>query len=149
VPGGGDGRLHRPSPAQGDGAIAAAHRPPPDAPIIDVELATSRIGGASEVAEVARILIDECSALLREIHDARLAHEAERLRRAAHTLKSSADVFGAKAVVAAALRVEQCGKDADFAGAERAAAELEREVERLIPALGEVVGAGSESAGRR
>ena len=57
------------------------------------------------------------------------------LRRAAHTIKGSVDCFGARPTVAAAQRLENMGRDAQFEGAEEAWIALEREVERLIPAL--------------
>ena len=57
----------------------------------------------------------------------------------AHTLKGSADVFGADGVSQAAHRLEQIGREGEFAGVEAALRVLEGEMERLVSALKENV----------
>jgi HPt (histidine-containing phosphotransfer) domain-containing protein len=59
------------------------------------------------------------------------------LRRAAHTLKGSAHVFGAAAAAEAAHRLEEIGREEAFADAGEALALLDDEVARLLPALRE------------
>lgn len=61
--------------------------------------------------------------------------EAELIRRSAHSLKSTAGLFGASALVSAARAVEQAGSADDLAGAESALDALGEEVARLEAAL--------------
>jgi Amt family ammonium transporter len=105
--------------------------------ILDLEAAQSRIpGGLRSVKQMARLLVEECPKLLHEIREAFADGDAARLRRGAHTLKGSADVFGARRVVEAARRVELIGREGRLGGpAEQAVEKLELEVGRLIDAI--------------
>jgi HPt (histidine-containing phosphotransfer) domain-containing protein len=57
------------------------------------------------------------------------------LRRAAHTLKGSADMFAARSAVETAQRLETMGRDQDLTDAEDTCSALEEVVGRLLPAL--------------
>jgi HPt (histidine-containing phosphotransfer) domain-containing protein len=57
------------------------------------------------------------------------------LRRLAHTLKGSADLFGAKATVEAAQKVEFMARDGIWEGIEEAWVGLQAELAQLLPAL--------------
>lgn len=57
------------------------------------------------------------------------------LHRAAHTLKGSASIFGAKPVVEASDRLAEMGKNETTAGAEDALRYLQDELDRLLPEL--------------
>jgi len=61
--------------------------------------------------------------------------DAEAVRRAAHTLKSSLGLFEADGALAAALRLEEAARAGDLAGAQDALGDLRERVERLRPAL--------------
>ena len=105
--------------------------------IIDLKAAHSRIpGGTEAVKRMAQLLIDECPKMIREIQDGLAAGDAVRFQRGAHTLKGSADVFGASQVVEVAKRLETMGREEQLGnGAEVALVELDAEVGRLIDAL--------------
>jgi CheY-like chemotaxis protein len=105
--------------------------------ILDLEAAQVRIpGGMKAVKRMARLLLDECPKMLREIHEALLTGDAVRLQRGAHTLKGSADVFAAQQVVAAAERLEIMGREDELGdGVKGALGELEVEVRRLLDAI--------------
>jgi HPt (histidine-containing phosphotransfer) domain-containing protein len=89
--------------------------------------------------ETLQILLDECPKLLQEIRECLASRDAKRLRRAAHTLKGAADVFAARRAVAAALHMEQLGKDERLDDAENAVQDLEAEVETLCTAIKETL----------
>ena len=73
--------------------------------------------------------------MLADLRNARVASDAERFRRAAHSLKSNANTFGAMKLASAARAVELNGIDADAARAEAAIAALETEHARVAVAL--------------
>jgi signal transduction histidine kinase/DNA-binding NarL/FixJ family response regulator len=104
--------------------------------VFDLDAALERIpGGRDAVEELAQLLLEECPKLLREIHAGVDNQDAEQLERGAHTLKGAADVFAAGRVVAVARRLEEMGREGEFAQAGSALAELEREVDRLATAI--------------
>ncbi len=104
--------------------------------LIDLDVARARIPGGDEgLRQLAELLGEECPRLLREIHDGLAAGDAERVRRGAHTLKGSADVFGAATVVDAAKRLELLAKDGKLDTAPDALTELNGRVAELCSAL--------------
>ena len=104
--------------------------------IFDLEATRRSILGEPEtVKEVARLFIDECPKLLRGVRKAIDARDANEVRRGAHTLKGSSEIFSAKRVAAAARRLEAVGQSGDLTDAETLFAELCREVDRLCDAL--------------
>ncbi len=104
------------------------------------DLALERVGGDEGLLrELAEMFFAECPKLMQQIRDHLAAANGPELRRAAHTLKGSAGVFGAEQVAAAAHRLEEIGREAAFADAEDALALLEDAVARLLPALRERV----------
>ena len=105
-------------------------------PAADEEAALARVGGDRRLlAELAGLFLDDLPRLLGDVRDAAGAADAVRVRRAAHTLKGSADVFGAASVVAAAQRLEAMGRNGDLSDAAAALAALEREMRRVEPEL--------------
>jgi HPt (histidine-containing phosphotransfer) domain-containing protein len=107
---------------------------PPD--VIDLAEAAQRIpGGPGAVKEMAQLLLEECPRLMQQIRDGLAAQDAIVVSRGAHTLKSAADVFGAKAVAATAFRIEELGREGDLGNAAKRIEELEKEVARLDAAL--------------
>jgi len=88
--------------------------------------------------EVVDLFAVECPKLMQKIHDAIRDEAPSTLQRAAHTLKGSVQIFGAKHPAAAALRLENMGRDRDLAGAEEAWTALVREIDRLMPMLADL-----------
>jgi len=104
--------------------------------VIDLEVTRKRIpGGRNGVRELAQLMVEESPKLLDQVRAALRERDAESLQRAAHTLRGSADVFGAKYVVAAAARIEALGREDRIDEANDELADLEREVDRLVVAL--------------
>jgi HPt (histidine-containing phosphotransfer) domain-containing protein len=64
--------------------------------------------------------------------------DAEVVERSAHRVAGSAANFFAAAAVAAARRLEQTGRNGKFNEAKPAFAELEREIDRLVAAFGQL-----------
>ncbi len=119
VHGGRDGRLPDeadPGRAAGRGAVrrAAARGAAMSASIIDAatfaELEAS--AGADFVAELVATFLEEAPAMLAELRRALAAEQVEPFRRAAHSLKSNANTFGALALGALARELELGGLDA-------------------------------------
>jgi HPt (histidine-containing phosphotransfer) domain-containing protein len=87
------------------------------APVIDpatfAELQES--AGADFVAELVGTFLEETPALLAELRSARHAADADRFRRAAHSIKSNSQTFGALALGALARDIELQGLHASAA----------------------------------
>ena len=69
--------------------------------------------GADFVAELVDTFLEEAPAMLADLRSARAAADADRFRRAAHSLKSNSHTFGAMALGALAREVELRGLSAD------------------------------------
>ncbi len=117
----------------------------PDAQILDWEMALQRVGGSEELLrQLASLFLKECGKSMAEVRQAITTVDAARLRRAAHTLRGSADCIAAAPVVEMARRLELMGRDRNLAGVEDAWASLEEEINRLVPALAGHVGDGAK-----
>ncbi|MCY4603831.1 MAG: response regulator, partial [Gemmatimonadetes bacterium] len=104
------------------------------------DAALESVGGdEAMLRELAEMFFAECPKLMQQIREHIAGADGPELRRAAHTLKGSAHVFGAEAAAEAAHRLEEIGREEAFADAEEALALLEDEVARLLPALRERV----------
>jgi CheY-like chemotaxis protein len=120
-----------PGPAR---ATAPAAEAAPE--VLDPKQALKRVGGDAELLrELVGLFNADCPHLRAEIRQAVAAGDAPKLKRATHTLKGAVSNFGARLTVAAAERLEALGKKGDLTGAGEAAAVLEGELERLLPAL--------------
>ncbi len=109
--------------------------------ILDLEMAAERIpGGPEALKEMAQILVQESVSLMQQIRDGFESGDIKAFGLGAHTLKSAADVFGAKTVVAAAFRLEIMAREEDLKDAKEGIAELEVEAARLHAALTALVG---------
>ena len=103
---------------------------------IDLEIALSRIpGGMVAVRELAGLLAEECPRLLEEIRAGIEIGEAARVKLGAHTLKGSADVYGARRVVAVSRRLELLGEADQLDSAQEAFVELRAAVDEMIGAI--------------
>lgn len=85
--------------------------------------------------ELAQMFLHETPKLMTEIREAIEQDDAAKLRRASHTLKSSANLFEAEPTSSAAYRLEMLSKEDDHRQWQNATQELEREVARLMPQL--------------
>ncbi|MBR0801608.1 Hpt domain-containing protein [Bradyrhizobium jicamae] len=83
--------------------------------------------GAEFAAELADTFIEEGPTMLAELRAARAEGNAERFRRAAHSLKSNGMTFGAVKLTTLAREFELKGLDADPAGDLAGLAALEAE----------------------
>jgi CheY-like chemotaxis protein len=126
-------------------AIAAVV--PPEAPaaasaanseerVIDPAAALERVGGDRELlAELFQVFADQCPRWLAEVRDAIARGDADRLRRAAHSLKGAVGNFGADTAFDLAQRLETMGRDGNLTAAPGTFADLEKQLERLLPVL--------------
>jgi HPt (histidine-containing phosphotransfer) domain-containing protein len=72
--------------------------------------------GAEFVVELVDTFVDEAPGMLAELRSARAASDADRFRRAAHSIKSNANTFGALALGTLARELELKGLAAEPAG---------------------------------
>ena len=130
-------------PCANDGAAAQVSRAEPkpagkdDTALIDWQGARARAGGDDGLLDELVAMFSEESA--RHLDSARSAlarGDAAELARAAHTLKSTARFFGAEALAACALEVEQLGQSAQIGAAGAQLKNLESETARVAAALG-------------
>ena len=91
--------------------------------------------GAEFVAELVDTFIEEGPGMLAELRAARAEGNAERFRRAAHSLKSNGRAFGAVRLTALAREFELKGLDADPARDVADLAALEAEYARAAAEL--------------
>ncbi len=71
--------------------------------------------GAEFVTELVDTFLEDAPALLAELRAARTVADADRFRRAAHSLKSNSQTFGATALGTLARALELNGPNADAA----------------------------------
>ena len=137
-------------PAGPESPSSAASSPAASSPAapVDWKKAVVQVGGDEAViAELAGLFMAECPRLEAGIREAVDAGNAADLRRHAHTLKGSAGVFKAEAVVEAAQRLEMMGREGDLDGVEAALSALAHELDRLKPVLAERVAGAKMQAG--
>jgi HPt (histidine-containing phosphotransfer) domain-containing protein len=82
--------------------------------------------GAEFVAELVATFIEEAPLMLDELRSAQAAGSADRFRRAAHSLKSNSQTFGATALAAQARALELGGLVTDSAPIDALAATYAR-----------------------
>jgi HPt (histidine-containing phosphotransfer) domain-containing protein len=108
--------------------------------VIDLAVfrALQETAGADFVTELVDTFFEEAPAMLAELRAARDAADAEKFRRAAHSLKSNSNTFGATALGTMARELELRGMDANPARDAAAIADLEAAYERAAAALKEL-----------
>ena len=108
-----------------------------DEPVIDraVYAELQDTTGAEFVAELVDTFIEEGPRMLAELRAARAEGNAERFRRAAHSLKSNGRTFGAVKLTTLALELELNGLDADPTRDVAGLATLEAEYARTAAEL--------------
>ena len=91
--------------------------------------------GPEFVVELVDTFLEEAPGMLAELRQARASGDAERFRRAAHSLKSNAITFGATSLAAKARDLELKGLDAEPALDEAALTAVEAEFAVTATAL--------------
>ena len=110
-----------------------------DDPVIDHATfeALKDMAGPEFAAELVATFFEEAPQMIADLRSAAGTHEADRFRRAAHSLKSNCMTFGALRLAATAKGMELGGigasTDADLAA-------FDAEYARVVPALKEIVG---------
>jgi HPt (histidine-containing phosphotransfer) domain-containing protein len=111
----------------------------PDA--VDWVEALDRVGGdRGLLRDVAAAFLGQCPQWLAAIRSAVAGGDAAALKGAAHPLKGSLGLFGAKAAAAAAGRLESMARAGKLDDSREALTALERELDRVTPALAAVAG---------
>lgn len=109
-------------------------------PIIDA--ATFRdlqeTAGADFVKELVAAFLEEAPVMLGDMRSAMAAGEAEKFRRAAHSLKGNCNTFGAHGLAAMAKDLELGGLDRAAAAGPQALDSLAQEYARVAAALKEL-----------
>ena len=84
------------------------------------------------LAEIVEVFVDNAPAIVRELHDAIDDDDAERVRRAAHTLKGNAATFGALELADVCRALEQLAGDNRLDGAPELAGHVVEELDRSL-----------------
>jgi PAS domain S-box-containing protein len=92
-------------------------------------------GDVDLLKEIAEMFLEESPVLMDRMRQATAEGDCKKLERAAHTIKGSVGNFAAKPAFDAAQKLENLGRDGDMNHAVEAFKTLEREIERLKPAL--------------
>ena len=97
----------------------------------------ARVGGDRELlAEISRLFVDDAPSHLDRIRTALDRRDGHMLRRAAHALKGAAANFDASGLVAAARKMEDVGRAAQFdEECETTWRMLTNETDRLVATL--------------
>jgi HPt (histidine-containing phosphotransfer) domain-containing protein len=107
-----------------------------------IDIATFRqlqeAAGADFVDELVDTFLEEAPAMLRELQGALAAREAEKFRRAAHSLKSNGNTFGALGLGAMARDLELAGLAGVLEKGADPLATLMSEYSRVAAALAEL-----------
>ncbi len=97
----------------------------------DLQAAT----GPEFAVELANTFLEEAPGMIAELHNARAVGDNERFQRAAHSLKSNANTFGAVALAAHARELEVKGLDDDRLRNDDALSQLETLLAEAAAAL--------------
>lgn len=116
-----------------------ANRPSPspsNQPILDWSEALDRVAQDRDtLTELVEIFIQQWPQIMDEIEQGVARADYTTLHRAAHTLKGSASIFGARQVVEASDRLAKMGKNESLDDADDALRCLQDEMDRLLPEL--------------
>jgi HPt (histidine-containing phosphotransfer) domain-containing protein len=93
------------------------------------------VGDREFVAELIGDFLEGLPAQLGTLREASAAGDAEELHRVAHTLKSNAATFGAKALAEACRQLEQAARTTEPADGPELIARVEAEAGFAVPAL--------------
>lgn len=113
-----------------------------DLPTIDHQIIEECYFGDMELlAEVVGVFLEQKDIQVKELDDACAAADPKRISESAHKLKGGLLTIGAAATAEVARQLESQGRKADLTDLSAAQARLHTEMERLLPALKELLGA--------
>jgi len=105
-------------------------------PKIDKEAILTRVEGDEDLlVEIVKLFIDDCPRLMAQIHDAIKLKNGDLLERCTHRLRGSLDLFSSDSASRAAFELEKSGHEQNFGNIDRTVAILQKEIDRLLPAL--------------
>jgi CheY-like chemotaxis protein len=121
-------------------ATACAEQPFPDREpeeaFFDQATALARLNNDPDLLqELAKTFLNDAPRMLQDAYEAVAAADAPKLRRSAHCLKGAVSIFAEGDAYQAALALETLGRSANLAHAAKTLGILERELQRLYPAL--------------
>ncbi|HVW02915.1 MAG TPA: response regulator [Planctomycetaceae bacterium] len=116
--------------------VGAAPTEPSNGQVFDREEALRHAGGELELLqELAAVFLKESPRMLTELRDAVAARDAQRVNRAAHTLKGAVATLGAPAARDLAFQLEQLGAKGELDSAADRMPEFEAIIDKLRSAL--------------
>jgi len=124
----------RPDTAEASPAASTSHEALDRSVLRELQ---EQLGDAESVRKVIATFLRSTPGLLTALHDAAVKGDADGLRRAAHTIKSSSAMLGARALSAGCEELERLSRAGDVADAPARVAALEAryvEVERGLEA---------------
>jgi CheY-like chemotaxis protein/HPt (histidine-containing phosphotransfer) domain-containing protein len=122
-------------PAEPDGVAPAALAEPIDRSVLEGLRELQVPGEPDLVAEFIRLFKDETPPLLAALQAGVGQGQADQVKKAAHTLKSSSANLGAHQMAALCAELEQRGRSGALEGTPALLAQLEQELERVSQAL--------------
>jgi CheY-like chemotaxis protein len=104
--------------------------------VMDRSLALARVDGDETLlADLAKLFCEESPKMMGAVREAVIARDADRLQRAAHSLKGAVATLAAQKAFDAALRLERLGRASDLADVEKAYSALEAQIQSLRTVL--------------
>ena len=104
--------------------------------VIDRDVVMQNVDNDMQILEMlVGLFEEEGPSMLARIEEAVLSRDGKALERAAHKLKGSVGIFHARAALMAAEKLEEMGREGNVDGLDEAYADLQRELDRLKPAL--------------
>jgi two-component system sensor histidine kinase/response regulator len=130
-------------------AEATTAAPPPDA--LDVKRALEFVGDVRLLQELAEMFLKDCPLLMQNVRDAVANGDAHKLKASAHSLRGAIAHFAATEAADLADKLQRLGHKGSQVGAAELAADLDREVDRILPtvrawSLGAIDGASASAA---
>jgi two-component system, sensor histidine kinase and response regulator len=117
---------------------------PSDGPNIDWSAAMAAVDGDRELLHgVIAAFLEECPALMGQLRQAVADADAVLLHRSAHTMKGAMRTFGIATAGETAAALEEIGRRSDLAAAPTVLAQLESQVEWILPQARAFASAGS------
>jgi HPt (histidine-containing phosphotransfer) domain-containing protein len=108
-------------------------------PVLDCELALSRVCGDKDLLlELGILLRAESAKLLAAIRQAAERKDFDALQRAAHSLKGSVATFAAEDAFDSAFKLERLARSEQWVGIDDAISALIAEMQRVVAALSEL-----------
>ena len=94
--------------------------------------------GPAFLVELVDVFLKDSPELIEEMRSGLAAGDAERVRRAAHSLKSNSASFGADRLAAVSREIEMAAKSGSLEGTGSKLSGVEEEYARLTPVLEEL-----------